>query len=52
MPKYKHKNTAVVIDIISTLVDNEWEEIKPVKPVMMSADDPSKVKPKRAKAKA
>lgn len=52
MPEYKHKNTAVVIDIISTLVDNEWEEIKPVKPVMMSADDPSDVKPKRAKAKA
>ena len=52
MPKYKHKRTAVVIDIISTLVDNEWEEIKLAKQVMMSADDPSEVKAKRAKAKA
>lgn len=52
MPEYKHKKTAVVIDIISTLVDNEWEEVKPDKPLMMSADDPSEVKPKRAKAKA
>lgn len=52
MPEYKHKKTAVVIDIISTLVDNEWEEIKPAKPVMMSVDESSEVKAKRAKAKA
>lgn len=52
MPEYKHKNTAVVIDIISTLVDNEWEEVKPAKSLMMSTDEQSEVKAKRAKTKA